>query len=159
MKPKTSVKYIFQITIVAQAIDAEPVLTAQMTITIEFVDLSAPPVFTDLSQTISFRENTTDLSEEFYTASFKGILPELDHDLVAFYMIHGENYGEFQIDDNTVNKITVINILDRETTPFYTIEIQTASTSTGVSDPGKDSVLLLTIEVRNLCSKSNAYIT
>lgn len=130
-----------------QAVDASPERVTDISVTIQFVDSSAEPIFSANTGTISFLENTTGLSAEFASAYFVDIPDELRDEYIVHYII-GENPAGFVIEDSTVNRIAITNVLDREDVDSHVVQIQTSRSEIGVAVPQAASVLTLTIEVK-----------
>lgn len=133
--------------------DATPVTTTDITITIVFLDLSREPIYVENTQTIEFEENSTIIQYETFNQAFYEYTPE-NLEFLIYYMITGDNPGGFAIENPNKNTLTTTVVLDREEVSSYTITIPAFRRETGQANPGENSILTLTINVSNINFKN-----
>ncbi|KAK9739813.1 Cadherin domain [Popillia japonica] len=139
----------YQVILRVQAVDATPVTTTDITITIVFLDLSREPIYVENTQTIEFEENSTIIQYETFNQAFYEYTPE-NLEFLIYYMITGDNPGGFAIENPNKNTLTTTVVLDREEVSSYTITIPAFRRETGQANPGENSILTLTINVRDI---------
>nr|AJA41107.1 cadherin-like protein [Holotrichia parallela] len=115
----------YDLTITAVPFEAVHPLTASIVLHIQFLDMAEQPTFSKLTETIVFRENTSDQTSPFPQATYSLEVPEHLVELFpTYYLIVGADQSPFEIEDSLLNVISLNELLDREDQDTHIVQIR-----------------------------------